>query len=410
MLIFFRLFYFILLINTISSRVSWVLPRSSSFHHALEFIHTRVQYRNVSQSKPLTLSSLLPFVINGTRCHDDFFLLVDGIFQREKWALKIMDSWGVKPPAGLLEGAHLWLGSYDECLHPLYSPSNRNYVRQPYATKYCTISNQIIDDDQFLLEIPALIIGICLPDSCHSNDIQLTRSLYMTCPSDRRGKLSIGAILTLSLIILLSLFVGFASWIPRLTAYSAMSTWKKIFSLKTTTPSTYSFLHGIRALSLFWIVLGHSFVFQLIVADNIVHVVDNFQHSYAMQLLVGAIFGVDTFFFLSGFLAVLVFLNTFKDQSKSMENMTRRFTLVSLDTFRWRDLFVYYFHRYFRLIPTLIFVLLVSLYLTPWMGQGPIYPTANGFEISSCRYRWWTTIFFLNNIITPEKSCLPVTW
>jgi hypothetical protein len=62
------------------------------------------------------------------------------------------------------------------------------------------------------------------------------------------------------------------------------------------------------------------------------------------------------------------------------------------------------------LIPTLIFVLLVSIYLTPWMGQGPIYPTSNGFEVASCRHQWWTTILFLNNIIKPQKACLPVTW
>ena len=191
--------------------------------------------------------------------------------------------------------------------------------------------------------------------------------------------------------------------------YSVITTLKKLFSLKQN-PSSYSFLNGIRALSLFWIVLGHSFVFQLILADNIIHVLDNLQHSYAMQLLLGAMFGVDTFFFISGFLAAFVFLHTFRDQSKSMELNSIDFLSFLLDTFRWQDLFLYYLHRYCRLIPTLIFVLLVSLHLTPWMGQGPIYPTATGFEISSCRYRWWTTVLFLNNLITPEKSCLPVTW
>lgn len=173
MLIFFRILVFILLLNTLSSRESWRLPHSSSFHHTLEFLHTRVYYENSSQSISLTLSSLVPFVVNGTQCYDDISLLINGIFKREKWALKIMDSWGIKPPVGLLEGAHLWLGSYDECLHELYSPTTQNHVRQPYTTKYCTISNQIIDDDEFLLQIPALIMGICLPASCHSNDIQL---------------------------------------------------------------------------------------------------------------------------------------------------------------------------------------------------------------------------------------------
>ncbi len=93
---------------------------------------------------------------------------------------------------------------------------------------------------------------------------------------------------------------------------------KRIFSLNQN-HSTYSFLNGIRVISLFWIILGHSFVFQLIVSDNILYILDNLQNSYGIQLLIGAIFGVDTFFFISGFLAVVVFMNTFKDQSKFIE-------------------------------------------------------------------------------------------
>ena len=210
--------------------------------------------------------------------------------------------------------------------------------------------------------------------------------------------------------MLLSFFVCFAAFIPRLHAYSAITTLKRVFSLNSS-HSTYSFLNGIRAISLLWIILGHSFIFQLIVSDNVVHILDDLKNSYAMQLLTGAVFGVDTFFFISGFLAVFVFIDTFKDQSRLFHLMKElEIILLYLDVFRIRHLFLYYFHRYCRLIPTLVFVLLISLYLTPWFGQGPIYPSDNGFELVSCRHRWWTTILFLNNIITPEKSCLPVTW
>jgi hypothetical protein len=122
------------------------------------------------------------------------------------------------------------------------------------------------------------------------------------------------------LIILLSLFVFFAGFIPRLNEYSAISTLKRIFSFDRT-HSTYSSFNGIRAISLFWIILGHSFVFQLILSDNILHILDNLQNSYGIQLLLGAIFAVDTFFFISGFLAVVAFMNTFKDQSKFIEEI-----------------------------------------------------------------------------------------
>jgi hypothetical protein len=405
MMIFFRILLFILLINTLSTYESWILPRSTSFHHVLEFLHARTKISQPSFS--LTLSSILSFIDNTTTCYKDLLLLTNGFINQEKWALKIVDSWGVKPPAGLLEGSHLWLGSYDECLHSLYLPINRSYVIQPYLTKYCIVSNQSNDDDnQVILQKPALIIGICLPRSCHSNDFQF-RSLAIECQSERKY-FSIGAIFTLSLIIILSLFVCIASFIPHLNDYSVKSTLKKLFSFNEN-QSTYSFLNGIRGISLLWIILGHSFMFQLTLADNIVHILDNLYHSYAMQFILGAMFAVDTFFFISGFLAVFVFINTFKNQSKLVDEIGG-IVVVVLDVFHIRHLFLYYFHRYCRLIPTLVFVLLVSINLTSWMGEGPIFPRTNGFEVAGCRHQWWTTILFLNNLISPEKACLPVTW
>lgn len=369
-----------------------MLPRSSSFHHAFELLQARARNSHLlSTISSFTPRSLLPFTINDTACRKDLTILVNALEHEDKWAMKILDSWGIKPPAGILEGAHLWLGSYDECLHPLYLINNGTHVNQPYPTKYCTVSNEKGDDDQVVLQKPALTIGICLPDSCHSYDFH-SDSLYIQCSSERRH-FSIGAILTLVLILLLTLFVCLAHFIPYIHEYSALTNLKKIFSFNRT-HTTFSFLNGIRTLSLFWIIFGHSFLFQLTMSDNIVHVFDMLKNSYALQLILGAIFGVDTFFFISGFLAVYAFLNTFKDQNE----------------FRVKHLFVYYIHRYFRLIPTLIFVLLISIYLTPWMGNGPIYPTAYGFETASCRYQWWTTILFLNNFIRPQLACLPVTW
>jgi hypothetical protein len=172
MMIFFRFLVVSLLINTLSSRDPWTAPQSTSFHHVLELIHARAKISHPLPSSPFTLSSLLPFVINDTTCRNDLILLMHGLRNEDKWALKIIDSWGVKPPAGILEGSHLWLGSYDECLHPLYLPTNRSHAKQPYLTKYCTISTQETDNDQVFLQKPALIMGICLPKSCHSTDIQ----------------------------------------------------------------------------------------------------------------------------------------------------------------------------------------------------------------------------------------------
>ena len=217
-------------------------------------------------------------------------------------------------------------------------------------------------------------------------------SFSIRCRTDRRT-FPVGAILTVALIALLSVFVCSATFIPRLHEYSALSTLTRIFSTNNDN-AQYAFFNGIRIVSLLWIILGHSYVFQLTVSDNVIHVLDNLHQSLIMQLIFGAVFAVDTFFFISGFLAVLVFLAAFKH----------------VDTIRVQHILVYYLHRYCRLIPTLVFVLLVSLHLTPWMGDGPMFPCSTGFEVPACRQHWWTTLLFVNNLISPATACLAVTW
>lgn len=81
-----------------------------------------------------------------------------------------------------------------------------------------------------------------------------------------------------------------------------------------------------------------------------------------------------------------------------------------LDGLRVRHVLLYYFHRYCRLIPTILFVMLISMHLSPWMGSGPIFPTSSGFEVAACYQWWWTTLTFVNNVVSMEKMCLPVTW
>lgn len=213
------------------------------------------------------------------------------------------------------------------------------------------------------------------------------------CASDHR-RVPLGTILTLCLILFLILFVNLAAWIPPLREYSARSTLIRLFSVKDSTDNDHRFLNGIRIFSLLWIIFGHSFIVQLSITDNIVHILDMVDHSLVIQMISGAVFAVDTFFFISGYLFVLTFL----------------YKVKRIDHFRPRNIVGHYLHRYCRLIPSLAFVLLISMHLTPWMGSGPMFPSTTGFELPACRHKWWTTIFFVNNVIDVARSCLPVTW
>ncbi|CAF1063415.1 unnamed protein product [Rotaria sp. Silwood1] len=72
---------------------------------------------------------------------------------------------------------------------------------------------------------------------------------------------------------------------------------------------------------------------------------------------------------------------------------------------------LYYVHRYMRLTPAFLLVVLVSINLTPYFGNGPLFPSEQGFETPLCRSRyWWTSILYIGNIVQPDHMCLTVSW
>jgi len=85
------------------------------------------------------MSSYLSSVSNNatTQCERDFEIIVQGILKRDTWALKTIDAWGKPLPSGILKGNLYWIGDYDECLHPMYVPTNKTFVSQPFDTQYC---------------------------------------------------------------------------------------------------------------------------------------------------------------------------------------------------------------------------------------------------------------------------------
>ena len=73
-------------------------------------------------------------------------------------------------------------------------------------------------------------------------------------------------------------------------------------------------------------------------------------------MLIGGLFSVDAFFFLSGFLVTVIFL----------EHIFSKDGEVSL--------LKVYFHRYYRLIFPVAATTLIGATLSAHMGNGPIWP------------------------------------
>ncbi len=108
-------------------------------------------------------------------------------------------------------------------------------------------------------------------------------------------------------------------------------------------------------LSIFWVVLGHTYSFTLqTTAGNFSFSLQEYSKEFLFTTVTSGILAVDTFFFLSAFLGAYLFLSKYKH--------------AGLGT-----VLVAYFHRYYRLTPLLAFILYFSTYVVFPLATGPYH-------------------------------------
>ncbi|CAF1073401.1 unnamed protein product [Adineta steineri] len=385
-------------------------------------------------------------------CEQDIELILRAAVEKEMWALKILDAWGKPLPSGILKGNMYWIGNYDECIQPIYNPANQSFVSQPFNTQHCTLTPTASRSRSS--SMASLVLGLCVPSSCDRQTlVSLIHTLFknlsitqenLVCsndlPNGQKG-LTNGAIATIVILSLLGLLVLVGTIIDLismlkfnivhnriisnntynhlvdddneittqsethrtskilfLAEFSALKSLRRIFTLEQKTNDdtndSFLFINGIRVLSLCWIIIGHSLLFNLSYTSNIIDILVS-SRTIAFQLILSAHCSVDTFFVLSGFFTAILFIRQVKKEGK-----------LSL-----RLMYLYYIHRYIRLTPAFLLMILVSINLTPYFGQGPIYPFEQGFESKGCRTRsWWTSILYVGNIVRPDEMCLNIAW
>ncbi len=91
------------------------------------------------------------------------------------------------------------------------------------------------------------------------------------------------------------------------------------------------------------------------------------------------------------------FLLTYGFLKKIDGSKTKSFTL-----FQW---IYYYVHRYWRLMPPYMTILILYNWVMPFYGTGPLW-MARDFPArkADCKNYWWTYLTFTNNFIPDGKG------
>ncbi|XP_033626269.1 nose resistant to fluoxetine protein 6-like [Asterias rubens] len=153
-------------------------------------------------------------------------------------------------------------------------------------------------------------------------------------------------------------------------------------------------INGIRVISMFWVMLGHTviFGFSTQITDNTVALFAWLQTHFGFQAVANAFYSVDSFFFLSGFLLSYLTFPRF-EELKTVK--------------RWA---LFYFHRYWRLTPLFAFTILIYMYIPQFFGEGPIWQV--GTQRPFCPKYWWSSLLYISNFWPTSfgSECIAWTW
>jgi peptidoglycan/LPS O-acetylase OafA/YrhL len=164
-------------------------------------------------------------------------------------------------------------------------------------------------------------------------------------------------------------------------SFSILLNVKKLFNTSNPQNKTMTSLNGIRTLSIFWVVLGHTFGMLLYIPLTNLMTVNKISKTIFFPIISGAYFSVDIFFFFSAFLGFYLITEKLKETKKG-----------------WKAYFFLYVHRYIRILPALMLMLGLAIYVVPLLGNGPVFYKLGELTHYVCDKYWWTNALFINNL------------
>ncbi|EGT38650.1 hypothetical protein CAEBREN_31353 [Caenorhabditis brenneri] len=310
--------------------------------------------------------------------------------------------------------------------------------------RHCYEENarNITDDGSCFELFPVLKFGLCMPNTCTNHDVKRMLDLAVRATEAAVGTQSVCnidvecraesysdalssnglALFALYFLISTIVLIGFGTcydlliltkhpegieddpaynhWFVKfILAFSLYTNGDEILTSKKNEKEINS-LHGVRFLSMCWIILGHTYYYigTSLTTDNLVPTLINFPKQFHTQIIVQAPLAVDSFFFLSGMLAAYSMFKRFLKVDK----------LPPLGPYNPKTWFFYYVKRYTRITPTYAVVMLFDVTLFTYISNGPFW---RPIERQGCRIAWWTNFIYLNNfLLQDQECCMGWTW
>ncbi|XP_041476434.1 nose resistant to fluoxetine protein 6-like [Lytechinus variegatus] len=197
-----------------------------------------------------------------------------------------------------------------------------------------------------------------------------------------------------------SRITGWAVLHAVMMSFSAINNCNKLLSAKKRN-NNLGVLNGLRVLSMFWVILGHSAAFYI---GRLHNPMETFEITASLGFLaiINSSVSVDTFFVLSGFLVTYLTL-------RQIDSVRKR------STTQWAGFWsLFYFHRWWRLTPVYMATMGIFALLKPHFGLGWSTDFFSEYIKDACRRLWWTHPLYINNLYPwpndMDESCMGWSW
>ncbi|KAL1413994.1 hypothetical protein MTO96_007809 [Rhipicephalus appendiculatus] len=356
-------------------------------------------------------------------CTAGLLNMARGMRNLEPWAFRMFDASG-KYPNGLLQATTSDPGAFDECIETvLHDPVSG---RETLRAQYCNLRLRLTRDPELTHELVASFrighprlakfkdyftderlsgvrIGICVLNDCNETELQALVDTVKpagmnieinNCVTSIPVPLSSGQKTIIVFLTILGTIIVVATiadiYLARkalgkdivgirayLIAFSAAANSALITRTTEKNSDAYAlrFLHGIRFLSMIWIMLGHSYG---TISDTLSGLANNIAYfeRWENMILTGGYLSVDTFFFLSGFLMC--------------------YTITKQRANGWIVFFLAVIRRFIR-STTPLFFMIMCMWVLPAITSGPDAKTFFDKFYYEINNHWWDLLLQVRN-------------
>ncbi|KAH8261004.1 hypothetical protein KR044_002117, partial [Drosophila immigrans] len=157
------------------------------------------------------------------------------------------------------------------------------------------------------------------------------------------------------------------------------------------------FFDAFRVVGVFVVILGHTLMVFMTVQIQNPEFYEQFLYKFESSIFQNGSAFIQIFFVISAFLLYVNFT-----ERQWIKKESGIITCI-------RVYFRVFFTRYFRMLPSLVMLILLNGTILSRLGDGPFWRHLTEAERVFCRSNWWKNVFFVNNYLL-EESCAQQTW